>query len=88
MTKRTPLSAEDLWNDPHVRQREMLHEVPRPDGGRDLLVVGNPVKLSAAPEGPLAPMPGLGEHTEAVLRETLGTADPEIARLRAQGVIG
>jgi len=81
-------SAEDLWNDPHVHQRDMLHEVPRPDGGRDLLVVGNPVKLSRVAEGPLASFPSLGEHTDAVLRETLGLADAEIARLREGGVIG
>lgn len=33
-----------------------------------------------------APAPGLGEHDGAILRE-LGYADPEIARLRAEGVI-
>lgn len=81
-------SAADLWNDPHVRQRDMLHEVPRPDGGRDLLVSGNPVKLSRVAEGPVASFPSLGEHTEAVLRETLALPEAEIARLRAEGVIG
>lgn len=81
-------SAEDLWNDPHVRQRDMLHEVPRPDGGRDLLVSGNPVKLSRVAEGPVGSFPSLGEHTDAVLRETLGLAADELTRLREQGVIG
>jgi formyl-CoA transferase len=81
-------SAADLWNDPHVRGRDMLHEVPRPDGGRDLLVVGNPVKLSRVAEGPVAPFPSLGEHTDAVLRETLGLDDDTLARLRDEGVIG
>jgi len=52
-----------------------------------MLVVGNPVKLSGAPEGPLAPMPGLGEHTEAVLRDTLALDDAELAALRREGVI-
>ena len=32
--------------------------------------------------------PRLGEHTDAVLRETLGMGDTELARLRAEGVIG
>jgi formyl-CoA transferase len=80
--------AEDLWNDPHVRARDMLHEVPRPDGGRDLLVVGNPVKLSGDAEGPVASFPSLGEHTDAVLRAALGIPDAELAKLREQGVIG
>jgi crotonobetainyl-CoA:carnitine CoA-transferase CaiB-like acyl-CoA transferase len=66
----------------------MLLEVPRPDGGRDLLVVGNPVKLSEVAEGPLASFPSLGEHTDSVLRETLALGDDEIARLRRLGAIG
>jgi len=71
-----------------VRERDMLHEVPRPDGGRDMLVVGNPVKLSRVAEGPVASFPGLGEHTDRVLGETLGIDDRELAKLREQGVIG
>src|SRR4029450_3122452 len=39
-------AAADLAADPHVAARDMLIEVPRPDGGRPMLVVGNPVKLS------------------------------------------
>jgi len=37
-----------------------------------MLVVGNPVKLSRATDGPISPFPGLGEHTDAVLGEELG----------------
>jgi len=66
----------------------MLIEVPRPDGGRDMLVVGNPVKLSRVAEGPIATFPSLGEHTNSVLRATLGLGDEALARLRAAGVIG
>jgi len=81
-------TAADLAADPHVRARDMLLAVPRPDGERDLLVVGNPVKLSRVAEGPLASFPSLGEHTDDVLRAVLGLPDEELARLRAQGVIG
>jgi crotonobetainyl-CoA:carnitine CoA-transferase CaiB-like acyl-CoA transferase len=67
----------------------MLIEVPRADGApQPMLVVGNPVKLSAAPEGPITPMPCLGEHTAAVLREALALDDAELAALRRDGVIG
>jgi formyl-CoA transferase len=79
--------APDLCDDPHVAARDMLIEVPRADGAQPMLVVGNPVKLSAAPEGPLAPMPGLGEHTEEVLRESLALDERELDALRKEGVI-
>jgi crotonobetainyl-CoA:carnitine CoA-transferase CaiB-like acyl-CoA transferase len=79
---------EDLAADPHVAARNMLIEVPRPDAERPMLVVGNPVKLSRVAEGPISPYPSLGQHTDEVLRETLGVADTELAMLRAQGTIG
>ena len=48
--------------------------------------------LLPPPESPgwdwrLDPIPALGEHTEAVLRE-LGFAAGELAGMRAEGVIG
>jgi crotonobetainyl-CoA:carnitine CoA-transferase CaiB-like acyl-CoA transferase len=78
----------DLRADPHVALRDMLIEVPRPDAATDLLVVGNPVKLSRVAEGPVGTFPRLGEHTDAVLRSTLGLDARELAELRAKGVIG
>jgi crotonobetainyl-CoA:carnitine CoA-transferase CaiB-like acyl-CoA transferase len=65
----------------------MLIQVPRPDGGDPMLVVGNPVKLSRVSEGPVARFPSLGQHTDEVLRELLGLADAELVELREQGVI-
>ena len=77
----------DLRADPHVALRDMLIEVPRTDAPGDLLVVGNPVKLSRVAEGPVGRFPGLGEHTDAVLAETLGLGAAELAELRAKGAI-
>jgi crotonobetainyl-CoA:carnitine CoA-transferase CaiB-like acyl-CoA transferase len=80
--------APDLVADPHVRNRDMLIEVPRADGGRPMLVAGNPVKLSDVAEGPALAPPRLGEHGDRILRELLGLGDAELERLRAQGAIG
>jgi formyl-CoA transferase len=80
--------AADLSADPHVRLRDMLIEVPRPDGGRPMLVVGNPVKLSHVAEGPVRSFPSLGEHGGEVLSGLLGLSDQELASLRSAGVIG
>jgi crotonobetainyl-CoA:carnitine CoA-transferase CaiB-like acyl-CoA transferase len=65
----------------------MLIEVPRPDSDRPLLVVGNPIKLSATAEGPVTRWPTLGQHTDEVLRADLGLSDGELAGLRERGVI-
>jgi formyl-CoA transferase len=80
-------SAEDIVADPHVRSHNMLIEVPRPDADRPLLVVGNPIKLSAASEGPVTRWPTLGEHTADVLKADLGLSDEDIAGLRDRSVI-
>ena len=80
--------AEDIEADPHVRARDMLIEVPRPDAERPMLVVGNPVKLSDAAEGPVQRFPSLGEHTDALLHELLDLPDGEIEALRRAGAIG
>jgi formyl-CoA transferase len=79
--------AEDIYGDPHVEARSMLIEVPNPEGGRPMLVVGNPVKLSLVAEGPVETFPGLGQHTDDVLGSELGLDADELARLRGIGVI-
>jgi formyl-CoA transferase len=80
-------TAQDLVDDPHVAAHDMLLEVPLPDRG-PMLLCGNPIKLSDAPEGPVSSFPGLGEHTDAVLREVLDLSDDELAALRAERTIG
>ena len=80
--------AADIRADPHVEAHDMLVEIPRPDGAPDMLVVGNPVKLSRVSEGPVERFPRLGEHTEELLRNTLGLDDSELASLRDREVIG
>jgi formyl-CoA transferase len=48
--------------------------------------LGVPVRLTDTPGAAPAPSPGVGEHTDAVLREA-GYGEGDIARLRAAGVI-
>ena len=79
--------APDVIADPHVAAHNMLVEVPRTDGGDDVLVPGNPVKLSKVAEGPETRVPWVGEHTDAVLHAELGLEPGELERLRSKGVI-
>lgn len=86
------LTPPEVIDDPHVAARHMLVEVPRtddPDGERGpILVPGNPVKMSKVAEGPETRVPWLGEHTAEVLAAELGLGDDDLAKLRADGVIG
>jgi crotonobetainyl-CoA:carnitine CoA-transferase CaiB-like acyl-CoA transferase len=81
-------APEQLVRDPHLREREMLLEIERPDGGAPLLVAGNPVKLAQAGPTPRRRWPVLGEDTDAVLADELALGPEELARLRASGAIG
>jgi crotonobetainyl-CoA:carnitine CoA-transferase CaiB-like acyl-CoA transferase len=79
--------APDVIADPHVAARDMLVAVPRTDGGDDVLVPGNPVKLSKVAEGPETRVPWVGEHTDAVLHDELGLDTAALSALRSSGVI-
>jgi alpha-methylacyl-CoA racemase len=70
-----------------VGEREMVVRLDQPgvkDGVRQL---GIPVKLDRTPgEHNRLPGPGLGEHTEQVLRDA-GYSDERIVELMAQGAV-
>ncbi len=74
-----------VYEDPHVRAREMVVEVEHPVAGR-VRHIGIPVKLSDTPGRIARPAPTLGQHTDEVL-EWLGLDRPAITRLRESGVI-
>ena len=46
------------------------------------------MKMSNVAEGPETRVPWLGEHTVDVLGAELGLGDDDLAKLRAEGVIG
>jgi CoA:oxalate CoA-transferase len=76
----------DVLRMPLLREREMLIETGVP--GRTEAVTLINAGFVASDDGPglQAPIPALGQHTDAVLCE-LGYSDAEIAQLRAQGAI-
>jgi crotonobetainyl-CoA:carnitine CoA-transferase CaiB-like acyl-CoA transferase len=70
-----------------VAAREMIVELDQPGVERPVRLLGPPLKLSRTPAQPTrAPGPGLGEHTEAILRE-IGYGDQEIRTMLDSGAV-
>jgi len=76
-----------------ARASEALHDRQMHDNGAIVPMAGggytvsSPLWIDGAAKVPAAPAPGIGEHSDAILREH-GLEPAEIARLRADGVIG
>jgi alpha-methylacyl-CoA racemase len=71
-----------------VRERGMVVELDQPGATAPVRALGVPIKLSGTPgDVHRRPAPGLGEHTEEVLREA-GWDDARIAALVASGAAG
>jgi crotonobetainyl-CoA:carnitine CoA-transferase CaiB-like acyl-CoA transferase len=79
-------SIREALADEQTRARDMIVEVAHPVWGA-LREVACPIKTAGEIRRP-APAPGLGEHTEPLLRDTLGYSADRVAALRACGAIG
>jgi itaconate CoA-transferase len=73
----------DVWAHPQLAARERWTQVGSPAGPIPALL---PPGLPGGVDARMDPIPALGEHTEALLRE-LGLSDDEQATLRAQRAI-
>lgn len=82
-------TLDQVFEDPHVKAREMVVNVPHPLAGPDgAQLIASPLKLSETPVQYRHHPPLLGQHTDEVLREVLGYDDNRIAELRDAGAIG
>jgi crotonobetainyl-CoA:carnitine CoA-transferase CaiB-like acyl-CoA transferase len=80
-------TLEEAFNSPEVRARHRLSQIPHPAAG-SVPNIESPLRLDLTPVVDPVAAPLLGEHTEAVLRKTLGYDDGRIAALAAAGVFG
>jgi crotonobetainyl-CoA:carnitine CoA-transferase CaiB-like acyl-CoA transferase len=62
-------TAKDIFDDPHVKARNMLVEIDQPGDNTPLTVIGSPIKFTNTQAGIYARPPLLGEHTQQVLAE-------------------
>jgi crotonobetainyl-CoA:carnitine CoA-transferase CaiB-like acyl-CoA transferase len=72
--------------DPEVRSQGLLIDVMRPDG-KQVPVMGNPIRLGRSrPEVRHSP-PAVGQHNEYVFCRLLGHSPSELAAWKSEGVI-
>ncbi len=79
-------TAEDVYNDPHVKARGMIMPIVDPEFGTFGFARSTP-HLSSAPERPANPAPNLGQHTREILQDLLGYDSKDVDRLAADGVV-
>ncbi len=79
-------SLAEVFADPQVQQRGMVHAWPHPLKD-DLKLVASPMKLGATPVRTDLPPPLLGQHTDDVLRDLLGYSDTQRDALKKAQVI-
>lgn len=70
----------------HTLARGMVVEMNHPGCGK-IKMVNTPVKFSESRPSIRTPPPLLGQHTDEVLRETLGYSAEQVAELKAKGAV-
>jgi len=79
-------SMTEALADPQVAAQEMVLDVPHPGNG-SVKMTGFPMKFAETPLRVRHPAPGLGDHTQFVLKEA-GFTEREIRQLQKAGTIG
>jgi CoA:oxalate CoA-transferase len=75
-------TIEEIVNDGHLKERDMINNLPNQSDGRETVPVpGMPIKFSASDPPDVTSAPLLGEHTEEVLADIAEYNHNEIDRL-------
>jgi crotonobetainyl-CoA:carnitine CoA-transferase CaiB-like acyl-CoA transferase len=77
---------DEVFANEQVKARGLEMVLPHPEAGA-VKLVRSPMRMSATPATSNLAPPLLGQHTDEVLREVLGTSGEEIAALRAKKVL-
>ena len=80
------LDVDDLVEDPHLKSRNMLINIPHPVFG-DMIYPGNPLKFSLTNEIRMDSAALLGQHTDEILENVLKKSKEEIEELHKMEVL-
>jgi crotonobetainyl-CoA:carnitine CoA-transferase CaiB-like acyl-CoA transferase len=80
-------TIEEAFNAPEMRERDRVNEIPHPTAG-SVPNIEPPIGLKLTPAVAPVAAPLLGQHTNDVLRNTLGYDEARIAELTKAGVFG
>jgi crotonobetainyl-CoA:carnitine CoA-transferase CaiB-like acyl-CoA transferase len=80
-------TVEEGFNAPEVRDRHRLSQIRHPTAG-SVPNIESPLSMGLTPIVDPVAAPLLGQHTNDVLRKTLGYDDSQIAKLAEAGVFG
>lgn len=78
-------TIEELFNDPHIKERKMIVEMEHPTI-EDLRVVGSPIKFSKTPVAMRQHPPLFGEHTLSILKN-MNYMEDEISEFKQNSII-
>lgn len=89
LAEKIPLAGikniKQVVEDPQVQARQALVTQHYPE--KDVLSIGQAVKLSETPGDPVGLSPHLGQHTDEVLKQFLGYDDAKLEALKRSGAI-
>jgi crotonobetainyl-CoA:carnitine CoA-transferase CaiB-like acyl-CoA transferase len=80
------LAAQEIFDDPHFRAREMIIGIEHPGCAEPVDIAGTPIKLSKTPGGVRSRAPLLGEHSVEILSR-MGQDERVICELLRDGVV-
>ncbi len=80
-------STADILQDEQLMTRQFWTPLPVPGRDEAIRFPGPFARFSSSSCAVRRPAPGLGQHTDEILREDLGLSAGEILRLRSEGVI-
>lgn len=79
-------TIDQVFNDPQVQARGMVHNMPHPLAHEDIKLIANPLRFSETPVSYRHAPPLLGQDTQNIL-EGLGLSNAEIATLQEKEII-